>query len=418
MKFIISYIKQLFKPNFELSEEDIEILKVDTVDNEDSKETEEISTYQDEDHLDLLLGIYNEAVLNDDKLFVASGFFNFIYLSEYKYLIAQNSERIISFLYFLIEVIKLNPARTSHISEAFKTKLFADILATELNLTNSHLIDFFVFWKSIEKYKSKFSFQLITKKIILLSDKESINKELLSLLKRYINYNINSYRYNKSSHKYIEQFYRVITNNEFKDNSIPFVLLPDFFGKKVNKICLTFDKKNDNWLSKFLQILSSKGKERVKKQKITKVIENVNEADFIDICIQILELASVFKPKLRLTIIWQSYLKKYVCRKDYFGMFNENILIIHGILEFLIEKSAIKKVSLSTIVIITKRSYIAKQEIRLGSSTTKLGDLGLEILGYHYGEEGKEKLQEIYNEISYKKVRKKIDVIFEDLIAG
>jgi len=137
-------------------------------------------------------------------------------------------------------------------------------------------------------------------------------------------------------------------------------------------------------------------------QEIKKV-KTLGDAFFITVCIQILEFAYNFKSK---TLFRVSY---GISERDYFGMFNENLLIVYGLLKTLEKRNLLEKIPIKTITKIAKRSYTLKQELKLSKRSTKVGHLCVKILALHYGEEGKKELLEIYEDIPYERVKKAID---------
>lgn len=409
MKFIFKHIRQLFKPKFKPSEEDLLILRNKKNNNESFKEVEDRSN-EYHSNLKVLLTIYNEAKLKTKKVYFEAAYIEFKKIIEYKHLIHQHSEVRISFLYFIIKVVKIPPGSVAHIDEGFKTTLFASILATKLHLTNKNIVDFFFFWKSKDYYYLKIPLSLLVKKMTDLSDEKNINNTLIRVLQAHIRNDVGVSDYS-TYEKEIERIDRVITDYKFKKENIPFFLLSDFFGNKVNTILLDLNEEKAVVLSQILQIIAIKKRTEFQKQKVEELINQIGIDFFLDFSINSLQSITVFKPKIKLNTFWDDYEQKNVYEKSYIGMFNENILIIYGLLIVLEEISLIKKTPINHIKMIAKRSYTLKKEFRLGRSSTKLGDLCIEILAKNYEEEGEKKLKEIYNEITYKNVQKKIDSI-------
>lgn len=412
MKFILKYLTQLFKPKFIPTKEDLLILENKVNNKENTFETKQDKIAEYHVNLDILLTIHEQAKQKTKKVYFDSGYIEFKKLDIYKNFIKQHSEIRVSFLYFLIKVLNIPPASVYHIQTHFKTALFASVLSTKLNVTDKVLHDFFIFWKSKDYYALKIPLHLLTKKITDFSSEHNLSKAFLSTLEKYATHIPTVDGYN-THEKDNDRIYRTIINQKFKKEAPIFFLLPDYFGKKVTEILLQKDHKHKEALATILYLVSLKKKKNNQKQQTQDAIDTLGKGLFQKEAIEILRIASAFKPKLKLAVFWHGYLRKNVCVKSYFKMFDENVMIICGLLHLLTEHNLIRKLPLQTISAITKRSYTLKQNIKLARSSTKLGDTCIEILALHCGKEGKKELKNIYNEFTYKNVRRKIEILSE-----
>ena len=170
---------------------------------------------------------------------------------------------------------------------------------------------------------------------------------------------------------------------------------------------LTLNKDRGVLVSEILQLSAVKRKNISQRKKLEKAIEALGSDFFITICIQILEFAYNFKNKTKYRVSYG------IKGRDYFGMFNENLLIVYGLIQTLDTKKLIERIPIVTLTIIAKRSYSLKQEIRLSKRSTKVGHLCVKILAFNYGEQSDKELKEIYEEIPYERVKRAIDKVLK-----
>lgn len=416
MKFLLTYFRNLFtkefESEFEPSEEDllaIENIKLHkdmfSFEEESTSDRQEEKDYQEKINLNLLLEIYDEAKLKTDITSFNSTVINFKELDEYNSFLKEDSETKVQFLYFLIKMIKTPLLETSNIDERFKAKLFGSILETKLIITNKNMIDFFLFWNKQEFFCLWVPERIIIQKVKQLAKDKRINNELIKILERYV------FRYSRLSSYENEVYLRVITDYKYRKETIPFFLIPDNFGKNTNKVLLNSEEEQAILLSNILELLSLKKKTKSQEEKLEQALKEIDGDFFLHTCINLLEFSANFKPKMVMIFFWQSWKKKKILLKEYLGMCNENLTIVFELVKILQQKELINKIPIEIITTIAKRSYTVKQEFRLSSGATKLGDLSIEILVSNFESKGKLKLKEIYNEVPYKKVKKKIDEI-------
>ncbi|TCI92317.1 hypothetical protein [Tenacibaculum sp. M341] len=408
MKLLFKYLRGLLKPSFKPSEEDLLILRTKKYGKEESFEEKEERENTYHSNLNTLLLIHSEAKQKTRKAYYNSDRINFKKLIEYSFLVRQHSEVKISFLYFLIKVIKVPPASLDHVSEGFKIVLFSSIFTSNLHWKSKYMIDFFQFWNSKEYYSLKMPLHLFVKEINKLVVENKVNDELIRALKKYVAKNTST-----SNDKEIEDLLRIITKHQNKKET--FLLLPDYFGKKVNSTVLSSENLNVNDLSQIFQFLSLKKTKKNEEEQLQNLINDIGYDSFIEISIKTVELAACFKPKMRINVFWHPYYRKHKWEKIYSGMFNENLIIIYNLLELLAKKELVKKIPMKYLTTIAKRSFDLKKEIRLGKSSTKIGDVCIKILAHNFGKEGVQQLDEIYHEIKYKNVQKKIETLLKEV---
>lgn len=411
MKNFITYLKEVFKPSFQTSEDAILVTQKHNL--EEDLDVLDTTIKEHNVNLETLLAIYDELEVEIERVNLNEYRFEEIeFLQSFTYydFIGEPSNVRVSFLYFLIVVAKDSPESISHFDQLFISDLFNSILGTNVDLTEKDIFNFYSFSKNKRVLNFHIPTKLLIKKIRDYAIQNTLSERLISHIQKNILLNLYPITYESAT---FEEANRIVTDYKYREEEIPFFLLPDYFGKKVNTILLTMDKTKAIAFSEILQMISLDELDTVKKEEIQEVIKYIGIDAFIKISNDILKVAASFKPKLKMSVYWYEVDKKYSHTKNYFKMFHENVVIVSGILKMLNSYALIKEVPISILETILKRSYTLKKELRLGKYSTDLGDLCLKILASDYGEEGVEKLKEIYNETKYKRVRKKIDLIFE-----
>lgn len=415
MNFILKYINQLFTPKFKPSEEDLSVLEhisKETVhdQNIEVQKEDEVSS-----NLKFLLLIYDELEAERKKALLnkyGSFEIDFTESSTYYELINEPHRRRISFLCFMIQLVKKEIEEAPHFNTLFISKLFNAVLNTRLNLSEQNIVDFFLLSNSNELAYFHIHTDILLEKIKTYSNENEISKKLIALIRKKVFVNLYGSSYETTTYKKAS---RILTNWKFRAYKIPFLLLPDYFGNKVNAILVNSEKQKAINLSEILQLLSSPKKEAIYTKKVTTLIIGIGVESFTSLTIEILKLASEFKPKLRSTAYWSSTEKKHIKTTSYIGMFEENLIIVSELLKTLKREALVQNISSDIVAKIAKRSYSLKDNTRLRKGTATLGNLCLDLLAYDLGCEGKEKLKELYNETTYKRVKKRINTVVKTL---
>lgn len=431
MKSLFLYIKQLFKPSFTPSDEDLQVLEKQSVnENEDFTYFEDTTKVSKKNiaphniHLTTLLTIYKEVelLLEEDLAINTDEDPNLRYKkyylnsATYNNLTNQSSKVRISFLFFLLEIVNNTPKNTiTHFHDFFLANLFNSILERDLNFSASDFDAFFFFvnknWTYVEDTKNIYGrryssltadkcviyfnidYSLLIEKSRQYSFKKSLNKKVIAYLKEK---HITRVHPSVIQFNYTPTAYRILQNNKYLENKSPFFLLPDNFGKNVNKLLVNTDE-NTVLFSELLQLFAEKL--RVEKE-IDAIVPKIDPDFFITTSLKIIDYAVRFKPHLRL-------MEK---SKYYQSLFDENIEIIYELINTLERLSLSKKITSDDLFIIIKRSYSLKEgAIGLGKGTVKIGNLCIQLLANNYGKKGITILKKLHTETSYKRLKKKID---------
>ncbi len=415
MNFILKYINQLFTPKFKPSEEDLSVLEHISKETVHNKDIEAQKEDEADSNLKFLLLIYNELKAERKKgLLNKYGSFeiDFTESSTYYELISEPYKRRISFLYFMVQLVKKEIKEAPHFDTLFISRFFNTILNTKLNLSEQNIVDFFLLSNSNEFPHFHIHTDILLEKIETYSNENEISKKLITLIRKKVFVNLYGSSYETTAYKKAS---KLLTNWKFRAYKIPFLLLPDYFGNKVNAILINSEQQKAMNLSKVLCLLSSPQKKVNYHKEITQLITLIGIKPFTNLTNDILKLASSFKPKIRVTAFWSSTEKKHIKTTSYIGMFEENLIIVSELLKTLKREALVHNISSDIIAKIAKRSYSLKDNIRLRKGTTTLGNLCLELLAYDLGSEGKEKLKELYNETTYKRVKKRINAVVKTL---
>lgn len=406
MKLLLSYFRDLFKPEFKPSEDDLIILEDNInscINDTETIKRKENTTNETHLKLNLISIIYNET--ETLKTYERR---NSVLIKEstaYYDLISESSEFRIQFLYILLDCINKDTVqRKTNYDRYFLYDLFNAILETKIDLTDEDFINFFQFKERIY-FRSNISYQLLINKIFNYPIKKNISKALIDILKT-----------DKKQNYYKTK--RILTNYQYRNNEIPFFLLPDYFGKKTNTFLLNIEKDNAISLSKTLQfiILNETKNNKSHQQKTDSLVKKLGLNNFVNHSITLLETGANFKPKVKIYCHTLYSQEKRTCYKTYDRMESENIQLVLGLLKFLIKKSLTKNIPINILEVFIKRGYSFKDdELKLGKNSTQIGSLCISILGYNYNEQGIKKLKEIYSETKYKRVKKEIDVIFNNI---
>lgn len=417
MKFFLKYIKAFFKPKFQPSEQDLLILegKENEVKGALQKiENSKLNTY--DLNVNLLVNIYEEVDIIREKIYGTDNY----YLKKIDYknsivyydLLSSDSKTRIQFLYFILKLVNNSfNKKVTHFHKEFLSNLFNSILQTEIEFQDEDFLNFLNF-KNRNRIPFEISKKLLFKIIITYSFKNTLSEEFLKLIrKRFVlEVNLSAYDYN-----YTEPVYRVLTNAKYFNRKIPFFLLPDYFGNKVNGLFFKMDEDNAIVFSEVLQLSSLNLKKDSFYPKVQKLINDIGTLFFIETCIKVLEFVGRFKPKVRITCSLYHNEENYICSKFYAGMFQENFTIVYGLLKTLERETIVQNIPPSILVKIAKRSYSLKENERLRKGATKLGDLCLKLMAYNYGSRSEKILKKFYTEITYKRVRKKIDFFLNEI---
>lgn len=430
MKNILDYFKSLFIPEvkveFEPSEEDLSILNtIEAAKDEISliEPAPVITPY--EANLSKLLKIYEEADIilkdiEDSRRLNLKGV-DYDISDTYQELIIEPSKVKISFLYFILKLIETPPRNTfTHFHKQFLSNIFNSIIATKVNLSNKDFENFILFENKnrlfYKESKDDYSFEaidecfknfrvdqsLILQKAAVYSYKKKLTEATLKQLREEYLLNrhpsVGRIFYNAKS------IYRIFTNTKYVPNKIPFFLLTDYFGKKVNQLLLNSNDTKSSLFSEFLQSIATDKKLNDKQHQL---IENMGVDFFTDTSIKILDLVAVYKSDLRLVCFWNGRKERY--RKLYNRMFEENITVVFRLLTVLDELVLLEKLSSSTLIIIIERSYTHRTNIEfLGAGAVKIGNVCIKILASQLVENGEEALKNLYNKTKYKSLKKKI----------
>lgn len=426
MKFLLTFFRKLFISGFEPSEEDflaIENIKlpkdkgVVLIDNDKVSSDTEVDTFNN--FLTHLIDIYEEIdIIEENSGGKTYSFKDIKYDNSNTHynLINKASNIRVSFLHFLLDLVNNTPKnKVSHFHDRFISHIFNSVLETKLKLSEKDLDKFFFFrnenWIYDEVLHRKtlsypvehcmaffdISTEILIKKIEAYSYKNPLSKKLLDFYKN---------SRTLSRYLFIERplnrrtVYRVLTNTKYLENKLPFFLLEDYFGKKTNKILLRINEVKGILFSELLQLLSSETKETDKKERqINELIEKIETNFFVTTSIDMLKLVSGFKPLLEI-----EYTDRYFSR-----MFIENINITLQLLKILQRLILTQEVPINILETIILRSHHLKEdEYRLGRESIKLGNICIEILANDYGKKGTEKLVDINEKTTYKRLKNKI----------
>lgn len=436
MQFILQYIKNLFtkefETDFEPSKEDLlaleniklnkdkEVVLIDN--NEVSSDKKEVDTFKN--HLSLLIDIYEEVEIleekgngfNGEEIYYFRGI-NYKNSVSYQTLIREPSITQISFLFFLLDIVNNTPKNTlSHFHNRYLSNIFESILKGKVKLSKKEFDKLFLFENENWTYDVKTGYRSCSSSVdgcvssfdisnYVLLDKAiaySFNKPLSKKVIKHI-----QKTYILKVHPSSQRFYvsikahRILINSKYIESEIPFFLLPDYFGKKINKLLLKTEEMKAVIFSEILRIHSKKSREFAKSnKKIDELIERIGLDFFEETTLTIIDSVVKFK----------SHLKIIGSTKYYQKLFEENITIVFALFTTLDRLLLIEKIPSNNLILIIIRSYSLKgDEKGLGNGSMKIGNLCITLLAENYNTEGKEKLQKLYNETKYKRLKNRID---------
>ncbi|MBQ4802651.1 hypothetical protein J8L88_07250 [Aquimarina sp. MMG015] len=338
----------------------------------------------------------------------------FTSLKSYKFLSEQQVSFKRDFLYWISnEIIKLETT-----PEASVHKLKSQYLNEILNLllrSNLHFKenDFKYFMNLWVEYPTYVTIGSITSRLRAKSKKDDISEEFYNYLKIFLKsprFNNHFYSYYKTARNTIQKILHTYTTD--KDENHPlFLLVSDPFADYINKFLKNSNQKEQDAYCIIFKIFET-NKEFYNPFKllvlVEKYIDIIGKDTYKKQVINFIKKASIFKPKMsNLRVEKVTYNTGREIRYNCQYIKKENISILKSMI-LSIATFNNKKNAIPHLLKITTRSFSNANALRLGETSQSLGKLCIYTLAFQYDQKGKDELKRLYQETTYKGIKKEI----------
>ncbi|WP_405205206.1 hypothetical protein [Aquimarina sp. LLG6339-5] len=415
---ILSFLFGIKKSKFEITKKELESIDNPTINKEDSQEENTINV----DTTPFFKGSFS--ALSDTIFKEATEKFKinrynywapkFTSLKSYKFLSEQQVSFKRDFLYWITnEIINLETA-----PEASVHKLKSQYLNEILNLLlrfNLHFKenDFKYFMNLWVEYPTYVTIGSITSRLRAKSERDGISEEFYNYLKIFLKsprFNNHFYSYYKTARNTIQKILHTYTNDK-EENHPLFLLVSDPFADYINKFLKNSNQKEQDAYCIIFKTFET-NKEFYNPFKllvlVQKHIDVIGENVYKRQIIEFIKKASIFKPKmsnLRVEkVTYNSGLEvQYNCQY----IKKENISILKSMILSLATFNN-KKSLIPHLLKIINRSFSNAKALRLGETSQSLGKLCIYTLAFQYDQKGKEELNKLYQETTYKGIKNEI----------
>lgn len=340
-------------------------------------------------------------------------------LESYKNLISKSKQEQKEFILFLLNRIidqELHLKKIKKISDRFKSEIVNRLLRFRLPF-NEEEIHFLMGY--LIKDDGKLGYW-VSIKLVVNQLKPLINNRFsdlfLKFLKSFLNSDILNTTGFDSYTAQISIIQRVLQNNSghYRQDSpvipIPlYLLIPDYFGKFVNKKVLSLETDQKEALSELMYKFSAYPNIETPKDyyNINKFIIDKIEIDKLkNYCKVFLERASLFKPKVRMIYSYTDYRGHfYYCK--YEPISKENLTVIRGFV-FLTAYFKLNN-CLPDLHKLIERSYSKTDGFALGNGHKTVGEPCVQVLMHYFGNKGHKILIDIYKKTKFKSLKSRIE---------
>ncbi|SEL70354.1 hypothetical protein SAMN04487910_3111 [Aquimarina amphilecti] len=335
-------------------------------------------------------------------------------LRSYKFLSEQQVSFKRDFLYWITnEIIELETT-PEVVPNRLKNQYFQEILNLLLR-SNLHFEekDFKYFMSLWIEYPTYITIGSITSRLREKSKKDGISEAFYNYLKRFLKsprFNNHFYSYYKTSRNTIQKVLHTYTVD--KDENQPlFLLVSDPFADYVNKFLKNSNQKEQDAYCQLLKIFET-NKEFYNPFKllvlVEKHIDTIGKDTYKKQVVGFIKKASVFKPKMsNLRVEKVTYNTGREVRYNCQYIKKENISILKSMI-LSIATFNNKKNAIPHLLKITTRSFSNANALRLGETSQSLGKLCIYTLAFQYDQKGKDELKKLYQETTYKGIKKEI----------
>ncbi|WP_299218435.1 hypothetical protein [uncultured Aquimarina sp.] len=415
MKFdkFLSFIFGIKKSNFQITERELEKIS-DKIDNNEEAINVDTTPLFKDSFEGLSDTIFKEAT----KKFKINRYNywapKFTSLDSYKFLSEQQVAFKRDFTYWITkEIIKFN-AKKGVNSNNQKAQYLQEILnltlRSNLYFTEEDFIYFINFWV---KHPTYITLGSLTSRLRQKVKKDGIGEELYTFLKKVLknpNFHNEFYNYYKTPRNTIQRILHLHANNN-NEHQPSFLLISDPFADYINKYLRSINQKEQDAYCEILKTFDT-NKNFLNPFKLSvliqKHIDNIGENDYKKQVLDFIKKASLFKPKMsNLRVEKVTYNTGYEVQYNCQYIKKENIAVLKSMI-LSIATFNNKKSAIPHLIKITERSFSNANALRLGETSQSLGKLCIYTLAYQYDEKGKEALKKLYQETTYKGIKKEI----------